>query len=106
MDLARGVRNRREAIGSNSMKVTFNTRATLRGEIIPAWLVFPAASGEAAKPPPMAEPLAVEPPLRAELLVAKPPITAAEPLLLLHQVHFEGILPVTDSDMIVDGGMN
>jgi hypothetical protein len=95
MDSARGVRNEREAIGSNSMKVTFNTRAALTGEIVPAWLVFPAALGEAAEPPPTAEPLA-----------AKPPMTEAEPLLFLRQVHFEGLLPVMDSDMIVDGEMS
>ncbi len=88
------------------MKVTFNTRAALRGEIIPAWLVFPAASGEAAELPPMAEPMAAETPATAEPLAAEPPMTGAEPLLLLRQVHFEGLLPVMYSDMIVVGGMN
>jgi hypothetical protein len=33
-------------------------------------------------------------------------MTAAEPLLLLRQERFEGLLPVADSDMILDGGMN
>ncbi len=94
MDSVRGVRNGCEAIGSNSIRVTFNTRAALRGEIIPSWLVFPAALGEVAELPPTAEPLAAE-----------PPMTGAKPLLLLRQVHFEGFLAVTDSDMIVEGGI-
>jgi len=88
------------------MKVTFNTIAALRGEMIPTWLVFPAALGEAAEPPPIAEPLAAEPPPTAKPLAAKQPMTAAEPLLLLRQERFEGLLPVEDSDMILDGGMN
>ncbi len=89
------MRNGREAIRSNSIKVTFNTRAALRGEIIPSWLVFPAALREVAEPPPTAEPLAVD-----------LPMAGAEPLSLLHQVHFKGLLLVADSDMIVEGGMN
>ncbi len=95
MDSARGVRNGRKAIGSDSVKVTFNTRTSLRGEIIPSWLVFLAALGEVAELPPMAEPFAAE-----------PPMTGAEPLLLLRQVHFEGLHPVANSDMIVAGGIN
>ncbi len=94
-DLASGMRNGREAIGRNLIKVTFNTRAALRGEIILSWLVFPAALGEVAEWPPTAEPL-----------VAEPPMTGAEPLSLLRQVRFKGILPVADSDMIVEGGIN
>jgi hypothetical protein len=94
-DLARGVTNGREAIGSDSIKVTFNTRAALRGELIPSWFVFPAALGEKVEPQPTVEPLAAE-----------PPMTGAEPLSLLRQVHFEGLLPVVDSDMIVEGGIN
>jgi hypothetical protein len=88
------------------MKVTFNTRAALRGEIIPAWLVFPAALGEAAELPPMAEPMVAESPAMVEPFAAEPPMTGAEPLLLLSQVRFEGLLLVTYSDMIVVGGMN
>ena len=53
------------------------------------------SSGAASKPPPTVEPLAAE-----------PPMTGAEPLVLLRQVRFEGLLLVADSDMIVVGGMN
>jgi hypothetical protein len=77
------------------IKDPFNTRAALRGEIIPSWLVFPAALGEVVEPPPTAEPLAVD-----------LPKAGAEPLSLLRQVHFKGLLLVADSDMIVEGGMN
>jgi hypothetical protein len=89
------VRNGHEAIGSNLIKVTFNTRAALRGEIILSWLVFSAALGEAAERPPTAEPFAAE-----------PPMTGVEPLSLLRQVRFKGLLPVANSDMIVEAGIN
>ncbi len=93
-DSARGVRNGRDAFGSDSIKVTFNTRAAESGEqTVSTFLVFPAASGVAAKPPPMAEPLAAEPPI------------AAEPLSLLRRLRFEGLArTVADPDMILEGG--
>jgi hypothetical protein len=75
------------------MKVTFNTRAAESGETVSTFLVFPAASGVAAKPPPTAEPLAAEPP------------TAAQPLSLLRRLRFEGLVrTVADPDMILEGG--
>ena len=75
------------------MKVTFNTRAAESGETVSTFLVFPAASGVAAKPPPAAEPLAAEPP------------TAAQPLSLLRRLRFEGLVrTVADPDMILEGG--
>jgi hypothetical protein len=75
------------------MRVAVGTRAAFRGDRVPSEVVFPAASGEAAEPPPTAEPLA-----------AKPPMAAAEPLSLFLRVRFDGLLTVADSDMIVDGG--
>ncbi len=75
------------------MKVTFNTRAALGGEVGPAWVVLPAASVGVAEPPPTAEPL-----------VAEPPMAAAEPLSLPRQVRFKGFLVITESDMIEEGG--
>ncbi len=72
------------------MNFTFNTRAAESGEIVSTLLVFPAALGVAAKPPPTAEPLAVEPP------------TAGKPLLLPLQLHFEGLArTVANPDMIL-----
>ena len=92
-DSVRGVRNGRDAFGSDSIKVTFNTRAAESGETVSTFLVFPAASGVTAKPPPTAEPLAAK------------PLTAAEPLSLLRRLHFEGLAPtVADPDMILEGG--
>jgi hypothetical protein len=46
----RGVRNGRDAFGSDSIKFTFNTRAAESGETDSTFLVFPAALGVAAKP--------------------------------------------------------
>ncbi len=55
--------------------------------------MFPAVLGVAAELPPTAEALAVEPP------------TAAEPLLLLRRLHFEGLTcTVADPDLILEGG--
>jgi hypothetical protein len=72
---------------------TFNTRAAESGEIVSLFLVFPAASGVAAKPPPMAEPLAAEPP------------TAAKLLSLLLRLCFEGLAhTVADPDMMLQNG--
>ncbi len=56
-------------------------------------MMLPAALWEAAEPPPATKPL-----------VAKLPMTAVEPLSLLLRVHFEGLLLVAESDMIVEGG--
>jgi hypothetical protein len=50
--------------------------------------MLPAASWEAAEP-----------------LAAEPPMTAAELLSLFLWVHFEGLLLVAESDMIVEGGV-
>ncbi len=73
MNSARGVRNGCEAIGSNSMKITFNARAAESGKVVAAFLALPEdALQVAAEPPPTAEPLAAE-----------PPMTAAKPLSLL-----------------------
>jgi hypothetical protein len=92
-DSARAVRNGRDAFESNSIKVTFNTRAAKSGEIVATFLVFPAVSGLAAEPPPTAEPLAAE------------PLTATEPLSLLQWLRFEGLTrTVADPDMILEGG--
>jgi len=56
-------------------------------------MVFPAAPGVAAKPIQTAEPLAEESP------------TAAEPLSLLRQLHFEGLAhTVVDPDTMIEGG--
>jgi hypothetical protein len=70
--LARGVRNKLKANGSNLIKLPFNTRAAESREIVPTFLVFPAASRVAVKPPSTTEPLAAELP------------TAAKPLSLLY----------------------
>ena len=57
-------------------------------------MMLPAAIEEAAAElPPTAKPLAAE-----------PPMTAAEPLSLLIQVCFEGLLVVAESDMICRRG--
>ena len=81
-DSARGMRNGREAIGSDSRDVAFSIRAAFRGDRIPSELMFPAVSKEAAEPP----------------------MAAAQPLSLFLRVHFEGLLPVAESDMICRGG--
>ncbi len=82
-----------EAIGSNSREVAFSIRAAFRGDRIPSELMFPAVFKEAVEPPPTAEPLAAE-----------PPMAAVQPLSLFLRVHFEGLLPVAESDMICRGG--
>ena len=73
---------RTRPVGSDLIKVTFNTRAAESGMIIATFLVFPAASGVAAESP-----------------------TAAEPLSLLCRLRFEGLArTVVDPDMMIEGG--
>ncbi len=77
-----GVRNGREAIGSNSTKATFNTRVAFSEEVLSTQMVLPAVTARAAELP----------------MAAKPPSSSGP-----CQLRFEGLdlLFVTDLDMMM-----